>query len=234
VLKAKPSSKIRAAREGARAPSSNGRWPGLMLVASEPLTRDGLRAAFAKHFLICATAATLEQAQEAVDRLTPPLAIIVLDPPFWQGSLEEKIGALVSSAPQTSHLALLRSPLPERVRSVVRAGARGILDTATPPAELRRALRRIAEGELAIQPSWVAFLVDTDPRPSEEQRPQLTSTQLLILKLVADGHTTKEISRARNLTAAAVNHAVERAAHLLGTSHRAEAVAKALRLGLIS
>jgi DNA-binding NarL/FixJ family response regulator len=62
----------------------------------------------------------------------------------------------------------------------------------------------------------------------------LTPVQTRMLALLAEGNTSKEIANLMNVTTASVNHNLERASQRLGTRHRTEAVARALRLGIIT
>jgi DNA-binding CsgD family transcriptional regulator len=62
----------------------------------------------------------------------------------------------------------------------------------------------------------------------------LTDRELDALRQLAGGHTSKEIALILGVTKTAVDHAIERATHRLGASHRAHAVAVAMRRGLLT
>jgi DNA-binding NarL/FixJ family response regulator len=61
-----------------------------------------------------------------------------------------------------------------------------------------------------------------------------TPVQTRMLALLSEGYTSKEIARLMHSTTASVNHNIERASQRLGARHRAEAVARALRRGIIT
>ncbi|HEV2124697.1 MAG TPA: LuxR C-terminal-related transcriptional regulator [Chloroflexota bacterium] len=94
--------------------------------------------------------------------------------------------------------------------------------------------------------AWVQSADDATPLeerrapnwpPGQERAshaPQLTTRELLALQLVARGYTTTQIARMLDTTASAVDRAIEQAANRVGAAHRAEAVALAIRRGLIA
>ena len=61
----------------------------------------------------------------------------------------------------------------------------------------------------------------------------LTSRQVEILRLVADGKTSEEIARDLRISEVTVKWHIGNAMRTLGASSRAEAVATAMRLGLV-
>jgi DNA-binding CsgD family transcriptional regulator len=62
----------------------------------------------------------------------------------------------------------------------------------------------------------------------------LTNREIQALRLVAEGHTGKEIARAMGITHAGVKWHVAQAMRKLGAHSRSEAVAIALKRGLLS
>lgn len=64
--------------------------------------------------------------------------------------------------------------------------------------------------------------------------PRLTRTQRQVLVLAANGNTNDRIARWRGVTAQSVAEVLTTAYKRLGAADRAQAVALAIRLGLIS
>lgn len=64
--------------------------------------------------------------------------------------------------------------------------------------------------------------------------PQPTTRELLALQLVARGYTSTQIARLLNTTTDVVDLTLEQMVNRLGAVHRIEAVAIAIRLGLVA
>ncbi|HEV2125571.1 MAG TPA: hypothetical protein VGW38_22695 [Chloroflexota bacterium] len=64
-------------------------------------------------------------------------------------------------------------------------------------------------------------------------QPLLTARALLLLQLLARGYTSQQMAALLKTTPKLVDLLIERATHTLGTTDRAEAVAIAVRQGLI-
>jgi PAS domain S-box-containing protein len=72
------------------------------------------------------------------------------------------------------------------------------------------------------------------PPPSPEQQPHLTPRQIQILRVLAHGHSTRQIADELHLTVATVRNHVRRLLRALGAHSRLEAVAIARRDGLLA
>ena len=82
-----------------------------------------------------------------------------------------------------------------------RAGACGFLVKDTPPVELLRAVHQTAAGGTVISPPTARRLVRDlaasrpDPRPTPAALQDLTERELEVLRLLARGHSNREIAR---------------------------------------
>ena len=208
----------------------------VLLAAAEPLVRTALSAVIGSCFARVQVAATACAARGMLGSSAPSASVLVLDPHLPDASIEDACVTLVAQHPTTATLVLLRRPRPWLVRLVSSHGARGIFDTSIDADRLRAVLTRINDGEVACDPSFVPYLMQAQ-LPTPNGRPGvrlLTDSQLEMLQLLAEGHSSKEIARALHTSPDAVDHAVERATRRLGASHRTQAVAIALRAGLFS
>jgi LuxR family transcriptional regulator, quorum-sensing system regulator BjaR1 len=75
----------------------------------------------------------------------------------------------------------------------------------------------------------ISQLKHADDKPAEE----LSDREIECLILTSTGNTSAEIAEALHVSEHSVNHYLNRAAKKLGTTNRTQAVAKALRIGLI-
>jgi DNA-binding NarL/FixJ family response regulator len=115
------------------------------------------------------------------------------------------------------------------VRQAFEAGARGYVLKNAVDLELVTAIRRVAAGEVVLDPQ-----IDRLATLKGERETGLTSRELEILQLIVDGKSNKEIASQLNLSANTV--AVHRANIMdaLGIHKTAELVVFAIRNGLVN
>lgn len=206
------------------------------MIAADRLLALALAAAINDNFVVMETASSLDDAERILERRRPRLSVLVADPPFADVSLQEVCTRLVGRHPSTNALVLFREWRPHDLTVACQHGARGLFDTSITTEELVQGLERIARDEVAMQPVMLHDLMHDQsaaPEGTELGQP-LTAIQVRALSLLAAGYTSKEIASQMNVTTAAVNHSLERAGRRLGARHRAETVARAIRLGLIA
>lgn len=121
------------------------------------------------------------------------------------------------------------------VRRAVELGAAGYLLKSASREELTRAIHAVASGKSYIQGELtgplVASMVDPDgTRPIHDVEPD----DILILELLADGLDNRQMSQQLDMTEAAVKAKLRVVFRSLGVKRRSEAVAVAMRLGIIS
>lgn len=109
--------------------------------------------------------------------------------------------------------------------AALQAGATGYLLKDTSSAELGRQLRDVAAGNLVLD-SRVATAVLHPQRLLADQ-------EMHVLELVAEGLTNREIGQRLYISHYTVKDYLSRTMRKLGTSTRAETVAKALHRGLL-
>lgn len=117
----------------------------------------------------------------------------------------------------------------EALEMALEAGASGYVLKSGPPQELLRAVRVVGEGQRYIDPVLSSRLLAR--RAAESP---LSGRETEVLQLLADGLTTEAAGRSLFLSPATVRSYTENAMHKLEARNRVEAVAKALRLGLVS
>lgn len=115
------------------------------------------------------------------------------------------------------------------VRGALGAGAAAILLKESPLPDLTRALEAVLEGSTYLDPALASFAVNRDTG-----RPMLTQRESEVLALLAEGLTHEEIGARLSISPETVRTHVRKACHRLGAATRTQAVATALRLGLMS
>ncbi len=126
-------------------------------------------------------------------------------------------------------------------RDAVAAGADGFLLKDVSPEELKAAIERVAAGASQLQPVATRMLAgaiepDLRPRPgaiAAEDAPELTERERSVLRLMAAGHSNKEIARSLELATGTVKNYVSDILEKLQTRDRTRAVLKAIHLRMI-
>ena len=119
---------------------------------------------------------------------------------------------------------------PAVVRSAFLAGVQGYLLKTSPLATLTGGLRAALSGEVHADPGIASSLAQGLTKTgTEEPAGELSARERDILRLVADGHTNKEIGEKVDLSALTVKSHLARIARKLGTGDRAHMVALGIR-----
>jgi DNA-binding NarL/FixJ family response regulator len=205
---------------------------GVLVMAGEPVFRTGLVTSLrTQGSYRVFEAADTQAAQELLRLHSPSFAVAVVEPAIPDISLDSLCDLLQHAYPETSSCVLLRRPERSVVQRLCRHGVRGVYETTITPAELIAVLNRIATGEIAVQPSLVRYLLESD---GDTAAPDVLSPrEITVLQLLARGYASKQAATVLDTTPKAIDLLVERAIRRLGAAHRAEAVAIALRRGLI-
>jgi DNA-binding NarL/FixJ family response regulator len=124
---------------------------------------------------------------------------------------------------------------PAVVRRAIELGAAGYLLKSSTREELLAALRHVAAGQCVVQAAVTGPLLDhVAGRHRVPGFSILTDRELQVLGLVARGMANKQIAVALDLSEATIKTHLKAIFVRLDAANRAEAVAKALQLGLIT
>jgi DNA-binding NarL/FixJ family response regulator len=140
------------------------------------------------------------------------------------------------SEPGVQVIALTMHDDEETVAQAVAAGALGFLPKNTSREELLLALRKVSNGEAYLHPAVTApFLRRVAPLAGESfAKVRLTAREREVLELLAQGGSTREIAGSLVLGEETVKTHLAHIYQKLGVTDRVEAVALALRRGLVS
>ena len=204
----------------------------LLIASPFPAMRAGLRTLLNRPDLVIAgEAADNDQVLDSAE-LTAPQAI-VYDLALDADDTLSTLWQLRRTLPGTPVLALSDSPTDPRTMRALQAGARGCLPKTANADELAAAIHQVVEGELVLPPTATTALLQQlrgDDAPAET----LTTRELQVLQAVALGQTNKAIAMKLGISDHTVKFHLASAMSKLGAASRAEAVAVAMRRGLLS
>jgi NarL family two-component system response regulator YdfI len=124
---------------------------------------------------------------------------------------------------------------PVYVRRAVELGADGYLLKSVDREELKRALRAVDSGQSYIQGELTGPLIASIAEPrSAGPIGDVDAEGKLMLELLAEGLDNQQLAERLDLSEPSVKAKLRRIYRILGVKRRSEAVAVALRLGLIS
>jgi len=172
---------------------------------------------------------------EMAEQFEPDLVLMDIAMPGLNGL--EATSRLVEMRPDIRILILSMHQNSEYVRQALRRGAVAYLLKDAAPLELELAIRAVLRGETYLSPA-VSQGVVTDYvqrlRSDDEPGDALTPRQREVLRLIAEGQSTKEIARHLDLSIKTVETHRAQLMKLLDIHEIAGLVRFAIRIGLIS
>lgn len=202
----------------------------LLIVDDHPVVRDGLRGMLDSQpdFSVAGEAANGREAVQKVEALNPDMVLLDLRMPVVDGvtALRE----IKIRFPQVQVLVLTTYDSDADILPAIEAGASGYLLKDSSREDLYSGIRAAARGETVLAPSIAARLVDRIRAPAEEQ---LSSREIEVLQLVAEGESNTEIAKHLHISQATVKSHLVNIFGKLGVSDRTAAVTAALRKGIL-
>ena len=199
----------------------------ILIADDHQIVRMGLTTIFAKEpdFDVVGEARNGVEAVRLVRELDPDIVLMDLLMPKKNGA--DATAEILVANPSAKVLILTTFGESDEVRRALDAGACGALIKDTPHTKLVASLRAAARGKTVISPEIQQNLSEQSAPPA------LSDRQLAILRLVADGLTSKAIATRLEIGPDGVNAHLRTIFSKLGASSRSEAVAIALRKQLI-
>jgi DNA-binding NarL/FixJ family response regulator len=200
----------------------------ILIVDDHPVVCAGLTSMLSAQsgLEVIASAASGEEALAIVQRDAPDIMLLDLRMPGMDGIAVLHALKQVERAPRVMILTSFEKE--EDIYRAIRAGAHGYMLKDTPEAEMTAAIDLIHSGKRYIPRDIAARLTD------RMMRSDLTARELQILEHLARGSTNKQIARLLNISENTVRHHVNNIMEKLQVSDRTEAVATALRNGVLS
>jgi len=139
-----------------------------------------------------------KQAVEQVERLSPDVVLMDISMPGANG--RDATMQVAQRWPSVKVLTLTRHGDGGYLQQMLEAGAAGYVLKQSPPAELCRAIRTVASGEQYVDPALTRGA--SSPRAAVPTKPStpLSPREVEVLRMIAWGHTNKEIAARLNLS----------------------------------
>jgi DNA-binding NarL/FixJ family response regulator len=207
----------------------------VVVVDDHPVFRMGLVALLTAIECtdVVGEAASVDEAVRAVDELD--VDVVLMDLHLGDESGVTATREVLARRPDVGVLVVTMMDDDDTVVAALRAGARGYLLKGAGPAEIERAIRAVAAGEVLLAPGVAARaipLLTGGARRVAPAFPQLTEREHEVLDLVAQGLDNLRIARRLNLSDKTVRNHLSNILTKLGVSDRGAAVARARDAGL--
>ena len=204
-----------------------------MVSAEHALIRAGLRALVERipDVKVVAEAEGARESLRSIIELKPDIVLIDMSVPSL--SALESLKEIVASCPAVRVIVLTLQESEEYAVQAFRSGATGYIPKSAASKELELAIKAVAAGEsyLASEISQQAVLrYLKDPRAFLAE---LTARQAEVLKMIAEGHATKEIAQRLNISVKTVETHRAQIMDRLNIHDIAGLVRYALRVGLV-
>jgi DNA-binding NarL/FixJ family response regulator len=201
----------------------------LLVVDDHLMVREGLRSMLSgEEIEIVGEASTGGEAIRIAADLSHEVVLLDLELPDMDGLTV--LRQLKAIAPALPVLVVTMHDDPALVRRAVRAGAAGYVLKGIGGAELLASVRAVRNGESVLDPGLLRAVVDGDE--AARTGPPLSSVELDLLRLVADGLTNREIGQRLRWSPATVKKYVQRILEKLDVSDRTQAAVEGVRRGL--
>lgn len=204
----------------------------IVLADDHAVVRQGLRMFLGldPDLEIVAEAANGQEALECARRWQPDVVLMDLLMPVMDGITAT--GLIRKELPEVEVVALTSVLEDEKVIGAVRAGAIGYLLKDTQATELCRAIKAAAAGQVQLSPQAAARLMREVQAPDSPEN--LTERETDVLRLLAKGHSNKEIAQALFIGEKTVKTHVSNILAKLNVPSRTQAALYAVRIGLVA
>ncbi len=203
----------------------------LLIVDDHPVVRAGLRRLLAAEPGVeIVEAASGQEVIGAFRDAGPDLVLLDLNLPGISG-LEVLSRLLIENA-NARVLVISMYDNPIYVARVLQAGARGYVSKNAPPELILEAVRRVAAGRTYIEPEMAQELALGNVRPAGHPLSQLSSRDVEILRLLADGSSLTEIADAIGVSYKTVANQCSQLKVKLATPRMADLIRMAISCGL--
>ena len=209
----------------------------ILIADDHAIVRDGVRAllSLADDLEVVGEAGGGQEAIDLAVSLEPDLILMDIAMPGL-GGLEATL-EIRKRVPRAKIIVLSQYGEPEYVRRFLKAGVSGYVLKKAAGSELVAAIRAVLRGGLVLDPEIARAALDESGAPAEADAPDaydtLTDREKQVLKLVAEGHSNKEVAELLNISVKTAMSHREHVMLKLRLHNRTELIRFALRTGVI-
>lgn len=203
----------------------------ILIVDNQPMVRRGLTM-FLNTDADVAIVGEAGNGREAVSMafdLRPDVILMDLMMPEMNGV--EATRAIRQQQPDACIIALSSTTDYALMISAILAGVSSYVHKGTRPDELLATIKGAAAGRVILPPALLERALNDLPLPREVHA--LSSDELVLLRLLAFGHSDEEMAQRLDRTTDAIRLAIGQVQVRLSSSSRLLAVLRAMQLGLI-
>jgi DNA-binding NarL/FixJ family response regulator len=208
----------------------------ILIADDHGVVREGLRAVLGSEpdMEVVGEATTGNEVVERAAEHRPDVILMDIQMPQLNGI--EATRRILKANPTVGVVVLTMFEDDDSVFSAMRAGARGYVLKGASPSEILKVVRAVAAGEAHFGPEIAKRLMDyfSVPIPTSptEALPELTSREVEILDLIAQGHTNAKIAARLYLSPKTVGNHISHIFIKLQVADRAHAIIRAREAGL--
>lgn len=209
----------------------------IIIADDHPLVREGIRAFIATKdgFEIIGEAENGEQAVQLALTLKPDVILMDLVMPVKDGL--EAIREIKEKDPGARILVITSFAEDDKVFPAIKAGASGYLLKDSNPQQLLKSIQDVYNGVSSLHPLIASKVLNelnkaNTPPPAEEE--QLSSREIAVLKLIAQGLSNHELAEQLHISENTVRSHISNILVKLHLANRTQATLYALREGLAS
>jgi DNA-binding NarL/FixJ family response regulator len=208
----------------------------ILVVDDHAIMRDGIRALLGldNDIEIVGEASEGKEAIEKTQEIAPDVIVMDIAMPGMDGL--EATRRITKKNPKVKVLVLTQHDNKEYIISAIKAGAAGYVPKRALGSDLVSAIRSVQRGDSFLYPSAAAALIEDYRQQTEEAEPydRLTAREREILKLIAEGHTSRKIAETLFISLKTVVGHRTKIMEKLDLHNRTELIKYAMRKGLVS
>lgn len=204
----------------------------VLLADDHQILRDGIRRGLENAGeTVVGEASNGEEAVLLTGELKPDIVLMDLSMPVMDGVRATQL--VKETAPDVKVVVLSMHDDPAKTRAALEAGAVAYLSKGTSFAEVLDTLRRVFEGEEVLSAHLAASMLEAADK-ADSSNELLSTRQIEILQMIANGLSTKQVARELDITQKTVHNHLNTVYRKLDTQSLTHAVLSAVRLGIIN
>jgi two-component system response regulator DevR len=204
----------------------------VLIVEDHQIVADGLTALLndQKDMTVVGIVGSVAESAAKAAELLPD--IVLLDFRLNDGTGADAAAAIRRVSPNAKHIFLTREDSDVARFAALESGASGFIHKSRAAGEVVDAIRKVAAGGTLITPSAIAALINRR-RQTDSQRESLTAREKEVLRLMAEGVSSRDIASKLGISYATVRTHIRSLDAKLGVHSKVQAIVKARELALI-